>query len=363
MKKIFFIYIIIAVLVIVVAGIYVDKNTHINVGQNVPTQINSQSTASPGSQNTSTVNQNSATPQASNSVKLSDYGKAPDFKTGDTWLNSQPLSITGLRGKVVLVDFWTYSCINCIRTLPYVTKWYDTYKDNGLVVVGVHTPEFVFEHDTNNVKNAISQFNIHYPVVQDNDYGIWDSYSNEYWPAEYLINQKGEIVEEHFGEGNYDTTENTIRELLGLNATSSVTKSNNLDKVGSPEMYFGTDRLQYLTPDESTSLSPKNYTANNNVALNNFSLGGQWQFSGTNAQLVGSSGKIILKFNSGKVFIVAASQTPAPLSIIVDGKKQSPVTVQSSKLYTLFNSEDYSDHVIEIDVNQSGFQAFTFTFG
>jgi thiol-disulfide isomerase/thioredoxin len=338
MTKKIYIYLFIVIIIIILAGIYVDKTVTITLDKN----------------------------SSSTGVSLSDYGKAPDFKTGDNWLNSQPLTLSDLKGKVILVDFWTYSCINCIRTLPYVTKWYDTYKNKGLVVIGVHTPEFQFEKDANNVKNAISQFGIHYPVVQDNDYAIWNSYNNQYWPAEYIINQKGEIVEEHFGEGNYDKTEQIILQLLGMNASPSTNQSvnnDNLDKIGSPEMYFGTDRLQNLTSDQTPSSTPKNYTINQNVALNNVSLGGTWQFSGQNIQLIGNSGQITVKFHSGKIFMVAASQKPAELTIMVDGKKQQPVTVQDSKLYTLFNSENYSDHVIEVNINQPGFQAFTVTFG
>ena len=364
MNKKIYIYILIAVVLIILASIYVDQNTKIHIMNSAPVQnapVQNQNQAVNQNQNPN-KNQTNANSTAA-PVSLGDYGQAPDFKKGDTWLNSQPFTMVDLKGKVVLVDFWTYSCINCIRTLPYVTKWYDTYKNDGLVVVGVHTPEFTFEHDTNNVKNAIAQFGIHYPVIQDNDYGIWTSYNNEYWPAEYLINQKGEIVEEHFGEGNYDKTENDIRYLLGLNTASIKTNLDNLNSIGSPEMYFGTDRLANLTPDQSPSSTPKNYTLSQNPALNTFSFGGQWQFSGSNIQLVGNNGQINLKFHSGKIYMVAASQKPATLTITVDGKPQPSVTVQASKLYTLFDSEDYSDHVIEIDINQSGFQGFTFTFG
>jgi thiol-disulfide isomerase/thioredoxin len=350
-KKIY-IYIIIAIAIIILAGIYVDKNTTINTGQPLPVEQVKKSESKSNTLQTS-----------ANKIEFSDYGAAPEFKTGNNWLNSLPLTMKELRGKVVLIDFWTYTCINCIRTLPYVTKWYDTYKDNGFVVIGVHTPEFAFEKDANNVKQAISHFNIHYPVVQDNDYAIWNSYNNQYWPAEYLINQKGEIVKEHFGEGDYDKTENAIRYLLGLDESSVNIHSDDLSKIGSPEMYFGTDRLQNLTPNQTSSFTPKNYTLDQNLSLNNFSLGGSWQFSGKSAELLGSSGQINLKFHSGKVFIVASSQIPATLTITVDGKKQPSTIVQESKLYTLFDSQDYSDHVIEININQTGFEAFTFTFG
>ena len=144
-------------------------------------------------------------------VKL---GPAPEFQGISTWLNSAPLTIAGLKGKVVLVDFWTYTCINCIRTLPYVTKWYDTYKDKGLVVVGVHTPEYAFERKTSNVKDAIGRFKINYPVAQDNRYATWSAYNNMYWPAVYLVDKKGRIVYTHFGEGAYAETEGQIRRLL-----------------------------------------------------------------------------------------------------------------------------------------------------
>ncbi len=360
MMKKNYIFIAILVILLIAAGFYIDKSAKINLntGQNENPRASSSSTENSTTTSTASKQSNSVSP-----IKFPDYGPAPDFKTGDNWLNSSPLKMADLKGKVVLIDFWTYSCINCIRTLPYVTKWYDTYKDKGFVVVGVHTPEFTFEQDAGNVANAIAQFGIHYPVVQDNDYSIWNSYNNQYWPAEYLINQKGEIVEEHFGEGNYDETENNIRELLGLNATSSAANSQDLSSIGSPEMYFGTDRLQNLTPSQNPSSSPADYSINKNVSLNNFSLGGRWQFAPGNATLTGTSGEIDLKFHSAKIYMVASSQNPANLQITVDGKPQKTVTVQDAKLYTLFDSEDYSDHIIEIKIDQSGFEAFTFTFG
>jgi len=139
---------------------------------------------------------------------------APDFANIEKWHNSAPLSMAQLRGKVVLVDFWTYTCINCIRTLPYVRGWYDKYKDQGLVVVGVHTPEYPVERSSANVASALKRFDIRYPVAQDNRYATWEAYSNQYWPATYLIDKQGKIVYTHFGEGNYDVTEATIRKLL-----------------------------------------------------------------------------------------------------------------------------------------------------
>ena len=309
---------------------------------------------------------------ASEKIIFQNYGPAPEFTGISHWLNTpstssgpsgEPLTMASLKGKVVLVDFWTYSCINCIRTLPYVTKWYDTYKDKGFIVIGVHTPEFEFEKVTSNVQTAIQRFGIHYPVAQDNDYGTWQAYNNEYWPAEYLIDQKGNIVYTHFGEGEYDHTENAIRELLGLNSPVAAENGQDLSGVGSPEMYFEPARLQNLSPDQSASLTPQTYTLPSTLPLNAFALSGSWQFNQDHATLVKPDGAIRLHFASGKVFMVAASDKPVTLKITVDGKPQKDVTVQMSELYTLFDSTDYTEHIIDIQIPDAGFQAFTFTFG
>jgi len=154
--------------------------------------------------------------QGASAAALQRGASAPNFTGIDTWLNSAPLDVAQLRGKVVLVDFWTFDCINCAHTLPHVKDWYARYHDKGLVVVGVHTPEFAFEHDTGNLKNAIKRFGIEYPVAQDNQYATWNAYGNEYWPALYLIDQNGKLVYSHYGEGSYEQTEQAIRGLLGL---------------------------------------------------------------------------------------------------------------------------------------------------
>lgn len=303
---------------------------------------------------------------ANNSMQNMDfqnYGPAFEFTGIAHWLNSDPLTLASLKGKVVLVDFWTYSCINCIRTLPHVTQWYDTYKDKGFVIVGVHTPEFAFEKETSNVQDAINRFNIHYPVAQDNDYATWESYHNQFWPAEYLVDQQGNIRYQHFGEGNYDHTENAIRALLGLDAEKEQASSDDLNQVQSPEMYFGTQRLQNLSDQQKPSNTAKEYTLPRELELNSFALQGLWQFTPQNLVLVGDQGKIRLPFHAGKVHLVAASAVPAQLTVTVDGKAQPPVTVGESQLYTLFDSNVYDNHVIEITITGKWFQAFTFTFG
>ena len=301
--------------------------------------------------------------KAMDKIELSNFGIAPEFAEGSHWLNSKPLNIKELKGKVVLVDFWTYSCINCLRTLPHITKWYNDYKDKGLVVIGVHAPEFPFEKETDNVQTAIQRFGIPYPVVQDNDYKTWNAYKNEYWPAEYLIDQNGTIIYEHSGEGEYDHMENAIRKVLGLNNTVPTENGQDLSNIHSPEMYFNLHRLKYLSPDQSASEQSKKYSFPKNLSLNNFAVEGLWKFDNENAELEKGPGKIRLHFSSGKLFMVAAAAKPITIKIIVDGKPQTDVTVQLSQLYTLFNSNDYKEHTIEIEIPEAGFQAFTFTFG
>ncbi len=307
----------------------------------------------------------SASPSASSqpSVELKNYGPAPEFTGISQWLNSEPLTLAALKGKVVLVDFWTYSCINCIRTLPYVTKWYDTYKDQGLVVVGVHTPEFAFEKDTHNVSQAIDRFNIKYPVAQDNEYATWTAYSNQYWPAEYLIDQNGNVVHVHFGEGDYEVTENAIRQLLGMNTQAKAVGEADLSQVQSPEMYFGTARLKNLAAAQSPSSVAKTYTLPTSLELNTFGLQGTWQFTENAARLTKGSGTVRLKFHSGKIYAVAASATPITIQIIVDGVAQPSITIGASQLYTLFDSNQYIDHVVDIVIPAAGLEMYTFTFG
>lgn len=350
-------YLLIIIVLLVAGGIYIDRTSVKGMPDLIKSDSGNQDQATPTSDNN---NKTSTTMK----IDFKNYGPAPEFTGISGWLNSDALKISDLKGKVVLVDFWTYSCINCIRTLPYVTKWYDTYKDKGFVVIGVHTPEFPFEKVASNVQDAMNRFGIHYPVAQDNDYGTWNAYQNQYWPAEYLIDQKGNIVYTHFGEGNYDHTEDAIRQLLNINQAVAPENGQDLSKVNSPEMYFGTSRLQYLSPEQSPSTQPSNYQLPKNLALNNFAMEGSWQFSPENAKLTLGNGKIKLHFSSGKLFMVAESPTkPATLKITVDGKAQPDVMVDKSELYTIFDSNDYKDHEVEINIEQPGFEAFTFTFG
>ena len=333
-------YLLIVIVVFLAAGIFIDSNLK-NGSEPILSLTN---------------NKNSM------GAELKNFGQAPEFSGIANWLNSDAVTMQNLRGKVVLIDFWTYSCINCIRTLPYVTKWYDTYKDEGFVVIGVHTPEFEFEKVTENVQTAIKRYGINYPVAQDNSFSTWNAYKNRFWPAEYLIDKNGQIVYRHFGEGNYDITENTIRGLLGLNEPADVTNPAQ-GNVRSPEIYFGLDRLEYLSLDQVANMGGGlEYKLPESLPLNRFALAGFWEFHADRIESLDKS-KIRLHFFAGKVFMVASAKKSITLKIQVDGVNQPDVTVNESKLYPLFDSEDYKEHTIDIDIPESGLEAFTFTFG
>jgi len=292
---------------------------------------------------------------------------APEFAGIANWQNSKPLTMKGLRRKVVLIDFWAYSCINCLRTLPHVTRWYDQYKDKGLVVIGVHSPEFPFEKQDGNVRDAIARYGIRYPVAQDNDLATWDAWDNQYWPAEYLVDQRGNVIAHHFGEGNYAEMENGIRTLLGLPRLAAASEADkdapDFTQLGSPEMYFGSDRSENNASPEGAKTGTRDFTAPSRLDLNKFALLGHWEIGRQNATLTAGTGEIRLHFKAKKVHMVASANDPVTLEIAVDGKPMAPVTVQKSMLYTLFDGDGYKDHVLTIKVPKANFHAFTFTFG
>lgn len=296
-------------------------------------------------------------------TKLSDYGPAPDFSGIQNWLNSDPLKISDLKGKVVLVDFWTYSCINCIRTLPYLTSWYDKYKDQGLVVVGVHTPEFAFEKETKNVSEAIKRHSIRYPVAQDNDFATWRAYGNQYWPAKYLVDQTGQIVYYHFGEGKYKETENAIRSLLGLD-TEQLAGDDEPQKSSAktPEIYFGLSRLAHFANLEYPGAGARVYTLPNTLKLNEFAISGMWEFDKEKAILVKPDGKIRLHYFASEVNIVAHSKQTIKVQIFLDGKETGEIEISDSKLYNLIKLDEASEHTLDLEIPSQGFEIFTFTF-
>lgn len=308
---------------------------------------------------------------------------APDFTGVTKWLNTdKPLSLKDLHGKVILVDFWTYTCINCIRTLPHVTTWYDTYKDQGFVVVGVHTPEFEFEKNTDNVYAAIRRFNIHYPVAQDNNYGTWNAYSNQYWPAEYLIDGKGVIRRTEFGEGEYDKTEMAIRELLKENGQKVNQKTTSMpDQTPrgqlSPETYVGSKRMMYYYPSGNTGNTESTFTLSNSLSDDTFSLGGKWLITDENA-IAENNAVLNYNFSADKVFLVMRPGTAgknAKVQISVDGKvvdstnagadvTNGVVTIDSDRLYNLIDLKGNTGrHILKLEYQTPGIEVFAFTFG
>lgn len=297
----------------------------------------------------------------SQSTDTANYGPAPELIGLTDWLNSQPLNLSSLKGKVVLVDFWTYSCINCIRTLPYINSWYEKYHDDGLVVIGVHSPEFDFEKIPANVERAVKNYKINYPVALDNKFATWQAYQNHYWPAHYLIDQSGNIVYTHFGEGKYDVMENKIRSLLNLESQNITLTPPKLENT-SPEMYFGLSRLENLNPQQQASNTALNYQLPENLKLHTFGLNGQWQFNQDFAELY-SPGSIRLHFRGSAVHFVAEAKQKVSATVLVNGEKIKQLDIQDSGLYTLFTSDDTSDRILEIKFDQPGLKGFTFTFG
>ncbi len=323
----------------------------------------------PNSKSESPVSeQNTHTGMPSNLPML---GKAPDFSGITKWLLSDPLTIDGLKGKVVLVDFWTYTCINCIRTLPHVTHWYDTYNNQGLVVVGVHSPEFEVEKKTENVLQAMKQYNIHYPVAQDNNFITWNAYQNQYWPAEYLIDKEGYVRATHFGEGNYDETEANIVALL-QEMNSSITKKD--DAV--PDQ---TPSSRNISPETYLGLSRRaNFVANRDISklsTNQWTISGVWHTNDQYIQSSSSDASITYHFQSNKVYLVLdPGQATKHASLLLDGRPiggsggadvdNGRLVIDKARLYELVNlGGTVSNHVLEIKFDEPGVAAFAFTFG
>jgi len=291
---------------------------------------------------------------------------APDLIVGGEWVNSKALKISDLRGKVVLVDFWTYTCINCIRTLPYLKSWHEKYKDDGLVIIGVHTPEFEFEKSISNLKNAISDYEIEYPVMQDNDYATWRAFSNRYWPAKYLINKDGKIVYTHFGEGEYDKTEEMIQSLLN-EAGSVVDKEiDNPDytvETQTPELYLGLLRLKYFSSNELPAEGVRTYTVDE-VSPNTFAFSGKWILTDEYANPLSGS-RLILNYYSKDVFLVMRTMDGkiGKVSVVLDGKENGEVEVTTDRLYDIVKLNRADNHELELIFETGNIEVFAFTFG
>jgi cytochrome c biogenesis protein CcdA/thiol-disulfide isomerase/thioredoxin len=315
----------------------------------------------------------------------------PDFSGATAWINSPPLTPASLRGKVVLVDFWTYSCINCLRELPYTKAWYAKYKDSGLVVIGVHTPEFPFEKDESNVRKAVHDLGILYPVAMDNDYSIWQSFNNQYWPSHYFIDATGRIRYHHFGEGDYDQSETWIRSLLEeanhrplsnqpTNVTATGTEAApDSNDVQSPETYLGYERASnFASPGGLKQDAPQVYNAPETLDLNQWALSGEWKDEAQIATLLSPTGSIVYRFHARDLHLVlgpAKNGKSIRFRVTIDGEAPGADhgadtdangygVVTENRLYQLIRQQhDVKDHTFRIEFPGSGVQAYSFTFG
>ncbi|MCF5090448.1 redoxin domain-containing protein [Stenotrophomonas sp. PA-6-5C] len=321
-------------------------------------------------------------------------GTLPSLSGATGWLNSPPLTAEQLRGKVVLIDFWTYSCINCLRAMPFVHEWAQRYRDHGLVVVGVHTPEFAFERDPRNVMKAVQQLKVEYPVALDNQYSIWRAFNNRYWPAHYFIDAQGNIRGHQFGEGNYAHSEQVIRRLLveagqtdlpppadpAAADLQGVATQADMGNLRSPETYLGHARAeQFASPGGQRADAAFGYTLPSTLALNQWGLSGQWRVNDEAAQLQQAGGRIAFQFHARDLHLVLApgeDGTPVRFRVLLDGKPLPAAdagadvaadgtgTVNEHRLYQLIRQRGtIGPHRFEIEFLDAGVQAYAFTFG
>lgn len=318
-------------------------------------------------------------------------GAAPPLDGAVTWLNSPPLTLAQLKGKVVVVDFWTYSCINCLRSIPYVRAWAEKYKDQGLVVIGVHAPEFAFEKDVKNVRKAVADLKIGYPVAVDNDYAIWRAFGNQYWPAHYFIDAKGQVRHHHFGEGDYDRSERVIQQLLAeagrakvegglvaVNAAGAQAASDGKD-VNSPETYLGYARAEnFASPGGALRDARKAYAPGGPLALNHWSLAGDWTIGEEQAGSNAAGGRIAYRFHARDLHLVlgpAANGAKVRFRVTLDGKPPGADhgmdtdaagngVIAGQRLYQLVRQKGaIGDRTFEIQFLDPDAQAYAFTFG
>src|SRR5580704_19378303 len=317
-------------------------------------------------------------------------GPLPPLDGATAWLNSPPLTREALRGKVVLIDFWTYSCINCLRSLPYVKAWYEKYKDHGLVVIGVHSPEFAFERDPDNVRRAVGELGIGYPVAIDDDYAIWRGFSNQYWPAHYFIDAEGRIRGHHFGEGDYEGSERIIRELLtqagykdlpaagAAPAAAGIEAAPDMAHVSSEETYIGYRRADgFRSPGGFADDRPKSYVLPASLALNEWGLLGRWTDDPEKAVLDAAPGKIEFRFLARDLHLVLgpAGDKPVRFRVRLDGlapganhgvdtDAEGNGVVREQRLYQLIRqTRPGAPHTFSIEFLDAGAQAYSFTFG
>ncbi len=328
-----------------------------------------------------------------NASKIGKYPLAKEIVHPSGFINTNNITVGELIGKkVILIDFWTYSCINCLRTLPYLNNWYEKYKDEGLVIIGVHTPEFQFEQNYDNVQAAVQKFGIKYPVVLDNNYSTWTAYGNLYWPHDYLIDIDGFIVYDHIGEGDYDITEKNIQDalkermaVLKINGTVSTEVSKpagtiNIDftKVNSPETYFGASRNIYLGNGRTNTIGIQNLSEPVQINTNMLYLAGTWDFQNEYAENKNPGAKIIFRYSAKNVNFVASVINNVTVQVFRDGRPlgnesgkdvlirngSSIAVISEPRLYSLIDDPaGYGEHTLEMIIDDPGLRAFTFTFG
>ncbi|HTY39859.1 MAG TPA: redoxin family protein [Candidatus Paceibacterota bacterium] len=334
-----------------------------------------------------------SSPPARITSKATQYARAKEFVDPTGFVNaSDTLTIASLVGKkVILLDFWTYSCINCIRTQPYLNAWYNKYRDAGLEIIGVHTPEFDFEKDHGNVAAAVAREGIKYPVVQDNNYGTWTAYGNQYWPRKYLIDIDGYVVYDKIGEGGYDETEQAIQKalteratVLGISTTIPTGFANpdlGADAPSasalSPETYFGAARNEYLSNGKSGVVGDQTLSLPSDITPSALYLGGPWRFEDQYAQNTATA-VIRYEYEAQSVYFVASAADGVTAEVYRDGQPlppelagedvkivngQATVVIKENRLYRLIHEAAPGTHTLELRIEQPGLQAFTFTFG
>ncbi len=292
---------------------------------------------------------------------LPDYGVAPPLHADGAWINTRPATMQALRGKVVLIDFWTYSCINCLRTLPHLKAWDEAYRKDGLVIVGVHTPEFAFEHVTSNVRAAVRRLGIRYPVVQDNRYKTWDNYANQYWPAEYLVDRNGHVRHTHFGEGEYGQMESLIRKLLGAKGPGAQPIADTTPtEAMTPESYLGYARIGNYTGTPIVPNKTIRYRYASSLPANEYSYDGMWQV-GADKIVARKDARLRLDYTAKDVYIVLGGHGTVAVSI--DGRPTKTMRVDAEKLYTVASSARVQQHALLELRFSPGVEAYSFTFG
>ena len=296
----------------------------------------------------------------------------PALAAAKGWINSPPLTPNDLRGKVVVYDFWTYSCVNCVRTLPHLKALYDRYASNGLVVIGIHSPEFDFEKNHDNVAKAVQQLGVTWPVALDDDMAIWNSFNNNYWPEEYLTDRDGKLRQVYIGEGQYDQKEDDVRTLLGVPSNAPRAANGGPDQIEAaaqtPEIHFGLSfgAQQFSSSQQQLTGGTTTFSAPDQVPVDTFALVGTWNVSGQGVQSASADAAIELRYRASEVNIVAgasSSSPPVTLNVELDGATQPPVQITGDDLYRVLSNGPSGVHDLVLTPATTGFQAFSFTFG